>query len=64
MTNDGKHVKKHNSAQKHQNGAPLLVLDPQIEGYKPEMHRKDKFLLFTEKGKRIKIKTFPAKAME
>eukprot|EP00957_Ditylum_brightwellii_P181882 13856620-Ditylum_brightwellii.AAC.1 len=28
------------------------------------MHRKDKFLLFTEKGKRIKIKKFPAKAAE
>eukprot|EP00957_Ditylum_brightwellii_P009712 732143-Ditylum_brightwellii.AAC.1 len=29
-----------------------------------EMHGKDTFLLFTEKGKRIKIKTFPAKAAE
>eukprot|EP00957_Ditylum_brightwellii_P031047 2352694-Ditylum_brightwellii.AAC.1 len=28
------------------------------------MHRKDKFFLFTEKGKRIKIKTFPAKVAE
>eukprot|EP00957_Ditylum_brightwellii_P150394 11452538-Ditylum_brightwellii.AAC.1 len=53
MTNNGKHVKWHNSIQNHQNDEPL-----------PEMHRKDKFLLFTEKGKRIKIKTFPAKAAE
>eukprot|EP00957_Ditylum_brightwellii_P027832 2104161-Ditylum_brightwellii.AAC.1 len=29
-----------------------------------EMHGKDKFLLFTEKGKRIKIKMLPAKAAE
>eukprot|EP00957_Ditylum_brightwellii_P197282 15029989-Ditylum_brightwellii.AAC.1 len=28
-----------------------------------DMHGKEKFLLFMEKGKRIKIKTFPAKAM-
>eukprot|EP00957_Ditylum_brightwellii_P116006 8850071-Ditylum_brightwellii.AAC.1 len=35
MTNGGKHVKWHNSVQNHQNGAPLPVLDPQVEGYKP-----------------------------
>eukprot|EP00957_Ditylum_brightwellii_P102654 7823518-Ditylum_brightwellii.AAC.1 len=29
-----------------------------------EMHGKDKFLLFTEKGTRIKIKAFPEKAVE
>eukprot|EP00957_Ditylum_brightwellii_P207457 15353077-Ditylum_brightwellii.AAC.1 len=29
-----------------------------------EMHGKDKFLLFTEKGERIKIETFPAKVAE
>eukprot|EP00957_Ditylum_brightwellii_P054630 4139300-Ditylum_brightwellii.AAC.1 len=29
-----------------------------------EAHRKEKFLLFTEKGVRIKIKTFPAKAVD
>eukprot|EP00957_Ditylum_brightwellii_P150471 11457902-Ditylum_brightwellii.AAC.1 len=102
MTNGGKHVKWHNGIQNHQNGAPLPVLDPHIEGYEPvelfqwemrvqfslrgasmknptsdvrdkiksliiklhEMHRKDNFLLFAEKGKRIKIKIFPTKAAE
>eukprot|EP00957_Ditylum_brightwellii_P073967 5620501-Ditylum_brightwellii.AAC.1 len=102
MTKDGKHVKWHNGVQNHQNGKPLPLLDPQIEGHEPvelfqwemcvqfswcgaltkhptsdvrdklksliiklqEMHRKEKFLLFTEKGERIKIKIFPAKAME
>eukprot|EP00957_Ditylum_brightwellii_P055238 4186954-Ditylum_brightwellii.AAC.1 len=35
MTNDGKHIKWHNSIQNHQNGESLPVLDPQIEGYEP-----------------------------
>eukprot|EP00957_Ditylum_brightwellii_P088215 6719693-Ditylum_brightwellii.AAC.1 len=102
MTNNGKHIKRHNIIQNHKNGAPLPVLDPQIEGYKPvelfqwemciqfslrgvsmknptsdvrdkvkslvikllEMHGKEFFLLFNKKGKRIKIKMFPAKAAE
>eukprot|EP00957_Ditylum_brightwellii_P141466 10777201-Ditylum_brightwellii.AAC.1 len=29
-----------------------------------EAHGKEKFLLFTEKGKRIKIEMFPAKAVD
>eukprot|EP00957_Ditylum_brightwellii_P041357 3131645-Ditylum_brightwellii.AAC.1 len=29
-----------------------------------EAHGKEKFLLFTEKGVRVKIKTFPAKAVD
>eukprot|EP00957_Ditylum_brightwellii_P175364 13349595-Ditylum_brightwellii.AAC.1 len=36
MTKDGKHVKWHNSVQNHQNGKPLPVLNPQIEGYEPD----------------------------
>eukprot|EP00957_Ditylum_brightwellii_P183279 13960769-Ditylum_brightwellii.AAC.1 len=35
-----------------------LIIKPQ------ETHRKEKVLLFTEKGKRIKIKMFPAKEVE
>eukprot|EP00957_Ditylum_brightwellii_P005464 418023-Ditylum_brightwellii.AAC.1 len=35
MTKDGKHAKWQNGVQNHQNGKPLPVLDPQIEGYKP-----------------------------
>eukprot|EP00957_Ditylum_brightwellii_P138567 10562087-Ditylum_brightwellii.AAC.1 len=88
MTNNSKRVKWHNGIQNCQNGEPLPVRDPQIEGYKPvelfqwemciqflshgasmenpmsdvrdkiksliiksqEMHGKDKFFLFTEKG--------------
>eukprot|EP00957_Ditylum_brightwellii_P056008 4244524-Ditylum_brightwellii.AAC.1 len=34
MTKDGKHVKWQNGVQTHQNGKPLPVLDPQIEGCK------------------------------
>eukprot|EP00957_Ditylum_brightwellii_P063658 4832094-Ditylum_brightwellii.AAC.1 len=29
-----------------------------------EVHGKEKFLLFTEKGVKVKIETFPAKAMD
>eukprot|EP00957_Ditylum_brightwellii_P093983 7155970-Ditylum_brightwellii.AAC.1 len=102
MTEDSKHIKWQNGVQNHQNGEPLPVLDPQIEGYKSvelfqwemcvqfssrgtstkhpmsdvrdklksliiklqEVHRKEKFLLFTEKGKRIKIKMFPANTVD
>eukprot|EP00957_Ditylum_brightwellii_P069654 5289828-Ditylum_brightwellii.AAC.1 len=32
MTKDGKHVKWQNGVQNYQNGEPLPVLDPQIEG--------------------------------
>eukprot|EP00957_Ditylum_brightwellii_P105686 8059318-Ditylum_brightwellii.AAC.1 len=102
MINNDKHVKWQNGIQNHQNGEPLPVLDPQIEGYKPvelfqwemrvqfysqrastqsltadigdkikslviklqEMHKKDKILLFTKKGARINIETFPKKAAE
>eukprot|EP00957_Ditylum_brightwellii_P089719 6833274-Ditylum_brightwellii.AAC.1 len=35
MTNNGKHVKRHNSIQNHQNSEPLPMLDPQIKGYEP-----------------------------
>eukprot|EP00957_Ditylum_brightwellii_P109426 8346615-Ditylum_brightwellii.AAC.1 len=100
MNNDSKHVKWQNSIQNYQNGEPLPVLDPHIEGHKPvelfqwemcvqfylqgvsmqsptadvgdkiksiviklhEMHRKNKILLFTEKGARIKIKMSPPKS--
>eukprot|EP00957_Ditylum_brightwellii_P205765 15345283-Ditylum_brightwellii.AAC.1 len=102
ITKDSKHVKWQNSAQNHQNGKPLPVLDPQIKGYETvelfqwemcvqfsshgvstkhptsdvrdklksliiklqEAHGKEKFLLFTEKGERIKIETFPANAVD
>eukprot|EP00957_Ditylum_brightwellii_P161659 12307876-Ditylum_brightwellii.AAC.1 len=33
MTKDSKHIKWQNGVQNHQNGKPLPVLDPQIEGY-------------------------------
>eukprot|EP00957_Ditylum_brightwellii_P099380 7569923-Ditylum_brightwellii.AAC.1 len=74
MTNNDKHVKWHNDVQNHQNGELLPVLDTQIEDVRDkleslviklqEMHGKDKFSLFTEKGKKIKIKIIPAKAAE
>eukprot|EP00957_Ditylum_brightwellii_P141562 10784502-Ditylum_brightwellii.AAC.1 len=35
MTKDSKHAKWQNGVQNHQNGKPLPVLDPQIEGYDP-----------------------------
>ena len=102
MTKGGKHVKWQNGVQNHQNGKPLPVLDPQIEGYDPaklyqwemcvqflsrgastkhptsdvkdklksfviklqEAHGKEKFSIFTKKGVRVKIETFPVKAVD
>eukprot|EP00957_Ditylum_brightwellii_P124534 9491253-Ditylum_brightwellii.AAC.1 len=102
MTSSAKTVQWHNGVQNHQNGHPLLVLDPEVTGYEAielfqweaclqfhsrgtsmkvlavdvgdkvknfiiwlhETHGKDKFTIFLEAGKKIKIETFPKKALE
>eukprot|EP00957_Ditylum_brightwellii_P107335 8190258-Ditylum_brightwellii.AAC.1 len=88
MTKDGKHVKWQNGVQTNQNGKPLPVLEPQIEGYEAveastkhpmsdirdklkslviklqKEHGSEKFSLFTEKGERTKIETFPANTVD
>eukprot|EP00957_Ditylum_brightwellii_P200091 15253264-Ditylum_brightwellii.AAC.1 len=55
MTNDSKHVKWHNSIQNHQNGAPLPMLDPQIEGYEPvELFQLEMCVQFSLRGASMK----------
>eukprot|EP00957_Ditylum_brightwellii_P156638 11921750-Ditylum_brightwellii.AAC.1 len=96
------YVQWQNGMQNHQNGEPLPVLDPNVNGYKSielyqweicmqfhsrgasdkvptmdvgdkiksfimklqETHRKDKFSVFTEDGKIVKLKSFPKKPVE
>eukprot|EP00957_Ditylum_brightwellii_P144129 10981444-Ditylum_brightwellii.AAC.1 len=102
MTSGEMPLKRQNAVQNHQNGEPLPVLDPTINGYEPcelyqwemcvqfhlrgastlnhtsdvgkkikslivklqETHRKDNFSLFSKKGKRVLLETFPQKPEE
>eukprot|EP00957_Ditylum_brightwellii_P182267 13886017-Ditylum_brightwellii.AAC.1 len=102
MTTGKTPLKWQNAVQNHQNGEPLPVLDPTIDGYEPcelyqwemcvqfhsrrvsmlkhmsgigkkiknlliklqESHGKDKFSLFSEKGKHVLLKTSPQKPEE
>eukprot|EP00957_Ditylum_brightwellii_P096455 7346441-Ditylum_brightwellii.AAC.1 len=102
MSASAKKVHWRNGVQNHQNGQPLLVLDPKIKGYEniglfqwercvqfhsrgasekgpttdvgdkirrlivklQEMHGKEKFLMFTDDGKIIQLKTLLKKVTE
>eukprot|EP00957_Ditylum_brightwellii_P017567 1323650-Ditylum_brightwellii.AAC.1 len=84
MASKGEKLQWRNAIQNHQNGKPLLVLDPKVKGYEPvklyqwemcvqfhllrasekEVHRKEKFSMFTENGKFIQLETFTKKATE
>eukprot|EP00957_Ditylum_brightwellii_P041332 3129068-Ditylum_brightwellii.AAC.1 len=102
MQSSAKHIQWQDGVQNHQNGGPLLVLDPHVNGYKfielyqwemcmqfhsrgssnkvptmdigdkiksfivklQEAHGKDKFSVFTEDEKIVKLKLFPKKMVE
>eukprot|EP00957_Ditylum_brightwellii_P164152 12498426-Ditylum_brightwellii.AAC.1 len=102
MQPSAKHVQWQDGVQNYQNGEPLLVLDPNVNGYESielyqwemciqfcsrgasdkvptmdvgdkiksfivklqEAHGEDKFLVFIEEGKIVKLKLFPTKPVE
>eukprot|EP00957_Ditylum_brightwellii_P206230 15347450-Ditylum_brightwellii.AAC.1 len=102
MQLSAKYAQWQDGVQNHQNGEPLLVLDPNVNGYESiklyqwemcmqfhsrgasdkvptinvgdkiknfivklqEMHGKDKFSVFTEDGKIVKLKSFLKKPVE